>query len=53
MLGNAGNVDEYVFDTRDRHFHIVTFGFEDERVASFRTFEEPLLQVFRVQEQIS
>jgi Gamma-glutamyl cyclotransferase, AIG2-like len=52
VLGNAGNVDEYVFDTRDRHFHIVTFGFEDERVASFRTFEELLLRVFRDQEQI-
>jgi hypothetical protein len=52
VLGNAGNVDEYVFDTRDRHFHIVTFGFEDERAASFRTFEELLLRVFRDQEQI-
>jgi len=36
-------------DTRDRHFHIVTVGLEDERVASFRTFEELLLRVFRVQ----
>ena len=45
-------MDEYVFDTRDRHFHIVTFGFEDERVASFRAFEELLLRVFRVQKQI-
>ena len=53
VLGNAGNVDEYVFDTRDRHFHIVTFGFEDERVASFRTFEELLLRVFKSQEQIT
>lgn len=53
VLGNAGNVDEYVFDTRDRHFHIVTFGFEDERVASFRTFEELLVRVFRDQGQIA
>ena len=53
VLGNAGNVDEYVFDTRDRHFHIVTFGFEDERLASFRTFEELLVRVFKSQEQIS
>jgi hypothetical protein len=52
VLGNAGNVDEDVFDRRDRHFHIVTFGFEDERVDSFRTFEELLLRVFRDQEQI-
>ncbi len=22
VLGNAGNVDEYLFDTRDRHFHV-------------------------------
>jgi hypothetical protein len=52
VLGNAGNVDEYVFDTRDRHFHVVTFGFEGERVASFQTFEELLVCVFRTQEQI-
>ena len=53
VLGNAGNVDEYVFDTRDRQFHIVTFGFEAERVASFRTFEELLSRVFRDQGEIS
>jgi gamma-glutamyl AIG2-like cyclotransferase len=52
VLGNAGNVDEYVFDKRDRRFHIATFGFEDERVASFQTFEELLLSVFRDQEQL-
>jgi hypothetical protein len=52
VLGNAGNVDEYVFDTRDRHFHIVTLGFEGERMASFRTFEELLLRVLRDQGEI-
>jgi hypothetical protein len=51
-LGNAGNVDEYVFDTRDRHFHIVTFGFPNERIASFRTFEELLVRVFRDEDEI-
>ena len=51
-LGNAGNVDEYLFDTRDRHFHIATFGFADERVASFQTFEELLVRVFRDQGEI-
>lgn len=53
VLGNAGNVDEYVFDRRDGHFHIVTFGFEDERLASFRTFEELLVRIFSAQEQIT
>jgi Gamma-glutamyl cyclotransferase, AIG2-like len=52
VLGNAGNVDEYVFDTREHDFHIVTLGSANERMASFRTFEELLLRVFRDQEQI-
>jgi hypothetical protein len=53
VLGNAGNVDEYVFDKRDRRFHVVNFGFEDERTASFQTFEELLLSVFRDQQEIT
>jgi hypothetical protein len=52
VLGNAGNVEEYLFDRRDRRFHVVNFGFEDERLASFQTFEELLLGVFRDQQEI-
>jgi hypothetical protein len=53
VLGNAGNVEQYVFDKRDRRFHTVNFGFEDERLASFQSFEELLLSVFRDQQEIS
>jgi gamma-glutamylcyclotransferase (GGCT)/AIG2-like uncharacterized protein YtfP len=52
VLGNAGNVDWYVFDKRDRRFHVTNFGFEDERLYSFHTFEELLLSVFRDEQQI-
>jgi hypothetical protein len=52
VLGNAGNVDEYLFDRRDRRFHVVNFGFADERLASFQTFEELLLRAFGDQQEI-
>ena len=47
VLGTEGNVAEYVFDKRDRCFHIINMGFPDEKFASFDTFEELLLAVLR------
>ncbi len=38
-LGNSGNVDDYVFDRRDRTFNVVSFGDPDSRFSSFPTFE--------------
>jgi hypothetical protein len=48
-LGNAGSVAEFVFDRRDRRFHIINMGFPDERFASFDTFAELLAAVMREQ----
>jgi len=50
VLGNSGNMVEYVFDTRDRRFHTITMGFPDERQASFQTFEEMLSTVLKEQQ---
>ena len=50
VLGNSGNVDEFVFDRRDRKFHTITMGFPDERLATFGTLEELLLAVLREQQ---
>jgi hypothetical protein len=49
VLGNAGNVTEFVFDRRDRPFHIINMGFPNERFASFDTFAELLAVVMRGQ----
>lgn len=52
VLGNEGNMAEYVFDKRDERFHIINMGFPDERFDSFETFEEMLLTVFREQQVV-
>lgn len=49
VLGLDGGLAEYIFDKRDRRFHIVQFGFPDERSASFDTFDELLGAVLREQ----
>jgi hypothetical protein len=50
VLGHEGNMAEYVFDRRDRRFHTINMGFPDESLASFESFEEMLLTVFREQQ---
>jgi hypothetical protein len=50
VLGNSGNVVEYVFDRRDRGFHIINMGYPDEQLESFATFEELLQRVFEEQQ---
>ena len=52
VLGNEGNVAECVFDRRDRRFHVINMGYLDERHASFRTFEELLLEVMKSEQVI-
>ena len=49
VLGNEGNVAEYVFDKRDRKFHSIAMGFPDEKLAAFSTFEEMLLVILKEQ----
>ena len=41
----------YVFDKRDRRFHIINLGFPDEKFASFETFEDMLSTVL-VEQQV-
>jgi hypothetical protein len=50
VLGSEGNMAEYVFDKRDRRFHIINMGFPDERFTSFDSFEEMLLGVMKEQQ---
>jgi hypothetical protein len=50
VLGTEGNMAEFVFDKRDRQFHIINMGFPDERFNSFTTFEELLLAVLKEQQ---
>lgn len=50
VLGVDGNMAEYIFDRRDRRFHVINMGFPDERFESFDTFEELLLAVLREQQ---
>jgi len=45
VLGNDGNVAEYVFDKRDGRFHTINMGFPDEKFATFDTFEDMLSAV--------
>ena len=52
VLGQEGNVTEYVFDRRDRQFHIINIGFPEERLASYATFEELLRAVLEEQQVI-
>ncbi len=50
VLGNEGNMAEYVYDRRDRQFHTINMGHSDERFASFATFDEMLLLVMKEQD---
>jgi hypothetical protein len=50
VLGHEGNMEQYVFDKRDRRFHTINMGFPDERFESFDTFEEMLLRVIEEQQ---
>jgi len=52
LLGNEGNVAEFVFDRRDRKFHTIHMGFPDERYASFETFAEMLTAVLHEQQTL-
>lgn len=50
VLGNEGNMAEYIFDKRDRRFHTINMGFPDERMDSFDNFDEMLLAVMTEQQ---
>jgi hypothetical protein len=52
VLGNDGNMAQYVFDKRDRRFHTINMGFPDEKFESFDTFDEMLLAVMREQQAL-
>ena len=45
LLGNRGNVDDYIFDRKDRQYHVSSLGYPQERWASFPSFEELLLSI--------
>lgn len=50
ILGNEGNMAEFVFHRVDRQFHIINMGFPDERFKSYTTFEDMLLDVLKEQQ---
>ena len=50
VLGEEGNTAEFVFDKRDRQFHVINMGHPDERFASFGTFDEMLLNIMKEQQ---
>lgn len=50
VLGNAGNVDQYVYDHRDRRFAAINMGFPDERYATFETFADLLVEVLKLED---
>jgi len=50
VLGDQGNVEEYVFDRRDRRFHMIKMGYPDEQLESFDTFERLLFAVMKNQQ---
>lgn len=52
VLGNSGNVSEFIFDKRDKKFHAVKMGFPDEKLASYESFEALLLAVLKEQQVI-
>jgi hypothetical protein len=45
VLGNAGNIDEFVFDLRRKKFHTIAMGCQDHIRASFDSFYEMLMTV--------
>lgn len=50
LLGNEGNVADYVFDRRDRRFHIINMGSPDDKFESFNSFVELLAAVLQSQQ---
>jgi hypothetical protein len=50
VLGNAGNVDHYVYDPRDQLFAAINMGFPDERYATFVTFADLLVEVMKLED---
>jgi hypothetical protein len=52
VLGNSGNTAEFVFDRRDRRFHIINMGFPDERFSSFESFTGLLAAVLCEQQVV-
>lgn len=52
VLGTAGNVTEFVYDSRDQQFHTTVFGFRDERLATFSTLAALLMTVLREQQAV-
>ena len=50
ILGNAGNVEEYIYDTQDHQFHITTMGFPAERYATFATLEAMIHAILHQQQ---
>lgn len=49
VLGNDGNMANYVFDKRDRRFHTINLGYPDERFQSYDSLEEMLIGVLKEQ----
>ena len=50
VLGNDGNMAEFVFDRRDRRFHVINMGFPNERFSSFDSFAEMLARILQEQQ---
>src|SRR5258706_13598790 len=50
ILGDAGNVDEYIYDMQDHQFHTAPMGFPDERYATFLTLEDMILAILQQQQ---
>ena len=50
VLGNEGNMVEFVFDRRDRRFHVINMGFPSERFSSFASLAEMLGHVLKEQQ---
>jgi hypothetical protein len=50
VLGTAGNVSDFVYDSRDQQFHTTIFGFRDERLATFGSLATLLTAVMREQQ---
>lgn len=49
VLGNEGNVGHFVFDKRDRHFHVIAFASPDEPFESYDSFEAMLVGIMKEQ----
>jgi hypothetical protein len=50
VLGNEGNMVEFVFDRRDEKFHTIAMGFHDDIRSSFDSFQDMLLTVMKEQD---